>query len=432
MSSTQTAKLEVESSLKPSRQRVSLIIILLITMMVAFFDRVNISLLAANDNFLRDMGIKGHPVQIGMMMSLFLIAYGTANVCFSPLGDLLGPRKATCIAVSLWGVAMFIGGITASFAVMLGARLLLGLGEGIHHPMQSKYIKKWFPPQERGRANAVWNIGTSLAPAIAMPIFTWNVSEFGWRSNFFVCLVCGLIPLYLLWFHTADSPRQHKKVNALELQHIEEALAKEAKAVEKTSSDLFWDNVKVLIKNYRFWLMIMYYIAAMCVFWGMFSWLPSYLKSARGFSWAQLGWLSSLPFIVAVLGKAGAGWLSDKVGRYAPFCFVGMLVSAVCTYYGAIVHNNMQAALLLALGMGSQLACTPPAWTLLQALVPSRAVALAAGSMNGIGGAIAAASPMIIGFLISFTGTYAGGLFFMVGSALVASALILVLVIQKY
>jgi len=432
MSSTPTVKLEPIVSSKPSRQRVTLSVILLITMMVAFFDRVNISLLAANDGFLRDMGIKGHPVQIGLMMSLFLIAYGTGNVCFSPLGDVLGPRRTMCIAVALWGVAMLVGGITATFSVMLGARLLLGLGEGIHHPMQSKYIKKWFPPQERGRANAVWNIGTSLAPAIAMPIFAWNVTKFGWRSNFFVCLLLGLIPLYLIWFRTADTPRQHKKVNALELQFIEEALAKEAKAVEKASSDLFWDNVKVLIKNYRFWLMIVYYIAAMCVFWGMFSWLPSYLKSARGFSWAQMGWLSSLPFIVAVLGKAGAGWLSDRIGRYAPFCFVGMLLSAVCTYYGAIVHNNVEAALLLALGMGAQLAATPPAWTLLQALVPSRAVALAAGSMNGFGGGVAAASPLIIGFLISFTGSYAGGLFFMVGSSLLASALMLVLVVQKY
>lgn len=436
MPDTETIKTrgEITSSLslRPSRQRVSLIVILLITMMVAFFDRVNISILAANDTFLRDMGIKGHPVQIGLMMTLFLLGYGAANVCFSPLGDLLGPRKAICIAISLWAVAMFVGGITASFAVMMAARLLLGLGEGIHHPMQSKYIKKWFPPQERGRANAVWNIGTSLAPAIAMPLFTWNIAEFGWRSNFFVCLVMSLIPLYLLWFHTTDSPRECKKVNALELQYIEEGLAKEAKVVEKASSDLFWENIKVLVKNYRFWLMIVFYVADMCVFWGMFSWLPSYLKSARGFTWTQMGMLSSLPFILAVLCKAGAGWLSDRVGRYAPFCFGSMLISAACTYFGAIVHSNIASALLLAVGMGALAAGTPPAFTLLQGLVPVRTVSVAAGSMNGIASAVSAASPLLIGFLISVTGSYAGGLFFMVGSSLLAAAVISVLVIQKY
>jgi sugar phosphate permease len=401
-------------------------------MTVAFFDRVNISILAANDNFVRDMGIKGHPVQIGLMMTLFLIAYGTANVCFSPLGDVFGPRKATCSAVTLWAVAMIIGGLAGGFTVILASRLLLGLGEGIHHPMQSKYIKKWFPPQERGRANAVWNVGTSLAPAIAMPIFAWNIAVFGWRSNFLVCVVLSLIPLYLLWFYTADSPQQHKKVNALELQIIEEGLAKEAKAVETASSDKFWDNARVLTRNYRFWLMIVYYSAANIVFWGVFSWLPSYLKLARGFSWTQMGMLSSLPFIFAVLGKAGSGWLSDRVGRYAPFCLGAVLTAAACTYFGAIVHSNIASAVLLSFGTGALLSGTPPAWTLLQGLVPSRTVSVAAGSMNGIASAVSAASPLMIGFLIGHTGTYASGLFFMVGSALVAAAVILTLVIQKY
>jgi sugar phosphate permease len=434
MSTTRTVRTQPApvASLRPSRQRVSLIVILLITMTVAFFDRVNISILAANDSFVRDMGIKGHPVQIGLMMTLFLIAYGTANVCFSPLGDVFGPRKATCFAVTLWAASMIVGGLTGAFSVMLGSRLLLGLGEGIHHPMQSKYIKKWFPPQERGRANAVWNIGTSLAPAIAMPIFAWNIAAFGWRSNFFVCAVLSLIPLYLLWFHTADSPQQHKKVNALELHIIEDALAREAKRVETAPSDQFWDNVKVLTKNYRFWLMIMYYNSTMCVFWGMFSWLPSYLKLSRGFTWTQMGMLSSLPFIFAVLGKAAAGWLSDRVGRYAPFCLGAALIAALCIYFGAIVHNNVVAALLLSLGMGAEGSGIPPAWTLLQGLVPSKTVSVAAGSMNGIASAVAAASPLMIGFLIGHTGTYASGLFFMVGAAVVAAALMLTLVIQKY
>jgi sugar phosphate permease len=278
----------------------------------------------------------------------------------------------------------------------------------------------------------MWNLGTSLAPAIAMPIFTWNIAALGWRSNFFVCLVLSVIPLYLLWFHTADTPRQHKKVNLLELQLIEEALGKEAKTVETARSDQFWDNVKVLVRNYRFWLMIMYYNATNIVFWGMFSWLPSYLKAARGFSWAQMGMISSLPFIFAVLGKIGVGWFSDRVGRYAPFCLGAMLSVAACIYFGATVHGNVRSAILLSLGLGVLGAGIPPAWTLLQGLVPSRTVSVAAGSMNGIASAVSAASPVMIGFLINVTGSYASGLFFMVGSSLIASALMLVLVIQRY
>ena len=109
-----------------------------------------------------------------------------------------------------------------------------------------------------------------------------------------------------------------------------------------------------------------------------------------------------------------------------------MIISAACTYLGAIVHSNIASALLLSVGMGALAAGTPPAFTLLQGLVPVRTVSVAAGSMNGIASAVSAASPLLIGFLISFTGSYAGGLFFMVGSSLLAAAVISVLVIQKY
>jgi hypothetical protein len=109
-----------------------------------------------------------------------------------------------------------------------------------------------------------------------------------------------------------------------------------------------------------------------------------------------------------------------------------MLSASACTYFAAVVHSNIASALLLALAMGGLLSGTPPAWTLLQSLVPSQTVSFAAGCMNGFASAVSAASPLIIGFLISFTGSYAGGLFFMVGSSLLAAALITVLVIQKY
>ena len=65
----------------PTRQRVILVIILFVTLLVAFLDRVNVSVLLADNQFLTDMGIKGHPVQMGILMTLFLIAYGCLTSC---------------------------------------------------------------------------------------------------------------------------------------------------------------------------------------------------------------------------------------------------------------------------------------------------------------------------------------------------------------
>jgi MFS family permease len=121
----------------PTRQRVVLVIILLVTLLVAYLDRVNVSVLLADTKFLTDMGIKGQPVQMGLLMTLFLIAYGLSNVVLSPLGDKIGPRKAMLISIFLWTISVMIGGLAPTFAIMLIARLILGVGEGMHWPMQS-------------------------------------------------------------------------------------------------------------------------------------------------------------------------------------------------------------------------------------------------------------------------------------------------------
>ena len=94
----------------PSKERWIMVLILLLTLLVAYVDRVNVSVLMADNAFLADMGIKGNPVAMGLLMTAFLAAYGLGNVFLSPIGDILGPRKAMSLSILLWCVALFMGG----------------------------------------------------------------------------------------------------------------------------------------------------------------------------------------------------------------------------------------------------------------------------------------------------------------------------------
>ncbi|MDR3590477.1 MAG: MFS transporter [Negativicutes bacterium] len=412
----------------PTRQRFIILAVLLIGIMVAYLDRVNVSVLAANEIFLNDMGIKGQPIQIGMMMSTFLIAYGVANLTLSPLGDYFGPRKAMLASVVLWCVALSVGGIAGSFAVLIASRIILGIGEGFYYPMQGLLVKNWFPGQERGRANAAWIIGQSLGPALAMPIFAYVIVTFGWRESFHAATFLTLIPLYLLWFHTADTPREHKKVNALELQHIESGLDQSKATVKET----LLQRIKPFISNYRYWLLVYWYVSLNFMFWGFVSWLPSYLKSARGFSWGEMGWMASLPFILAIVSKAVTGWAIDRTGRSAPFLFAAMFFGGLGVYWAAVVPGKYEAAILLALAFAVCNMAAPAAWTLLQGLVPTKSLSTAGGIMNGVTAILSSISPVLIGFVISMTGNYANGLFLLVGAGMLAAGVAAILVVQKY
>jgi sugar phosphate permease len=422
----------MQSTGKPTRQRIVVATILFVAMVIAYVDRVNISILAVSNTFVTDMGIKGQPVKIGMMMTLFLIAYAFGQLVLSPIGDYWGPRKSMCLALILMAVSMLVGGIAPTFAVMLLCRVMLGLGEGIQFPIQSTFVKRWFPPQERGKANAVWNIGTALGPAIAMPFFAWIIASHGWHASFFSCAAAGLIPLCLFWFYTADTPRKHKRVNAVELQHIEEGLAKEAQRIEPGTGESFRKNISLVCTDYRVWLSIIIATTNNSVYWGLVTWLPTYLKSARGFSWAAMGILSSMPFILAIVSKIIAGWASDYIGRRAPFCAIGGLGAAVGIYFSAIVSDNYASAALICFGLGLQIMGTPLNLTMLQGFVPTRVVSLAAGIMGGVSFAVASLVPTMIGYCISLTGGFTGGFYLLVGMALVGMVASLILSVQKY
>lgn len=416
----------------PTKERWIIVGVLMITLLVAYLDRVNVAVLLADNVFLTDMGIKGQPVQMGLLMTLFLIAYGIGNVVLSPVGDLLGPRKAMSLSIILWALSLCMGGIAATFTTMLVARFVLGLGEGIHWPMQSKYVKNWFPPSERGKANAWWALGLMIGPAITMPVLTWIVQSFGWRESFFVLMALGLIPLLLLWFRTTDHPKQHKKVNAAELDLIEKGLKEEAEKEAHVSKSSLWDSMKTFIFSYRFWLLTLYYLCHCSVWWGTMAWLPSYLKVARGFSWAEMGAWATLPYIIGAIFVLVSGWLSDRVGRRAPFSVFSLCMAAICIYGAAYVESNNTSAILISFGIGAIAIGVPCAWSLAQEIIPANAVGAGSGMMNGLANGGSAFAPVLIGLAISVSGGYVGGLMFLVGSAVAGAICIGILALKGH
>jgi len=293
-------------------------------------------------------------------------------------------------------------------------------------------VKNWFPPLERGKANACWVVGTMIGPAIAMPLLTWVISTMGWRDSFFVLSAIGFIPLCLLWFYTTDHPYQHKGINKAELEHIEAALKIEAEAEAKMGHATLWENLKVVVVNYRFWLLTVHYFCIVSIFWGMLAWLPSYLKAVRGFTWSAMGTWAALPYVIGAASVMLFGWLSDKAGRRAPFSTVSLLGAAAGIYFGATVPDNTIAAILISLGIASIGIGLPSAWALLQQMVPGKAVGAGAGLMNGLANGGSAFAPVMIGFFIQTTGSYVGGLMFLVALGILGATCAFILALQKY
>ena len=132
------------------RVRWKLALTLMVTLLIAYYDRLNVSL--ALPLIAADFGWGAGDTRRwgGILMSLFYIGYGLGNIFLSPLGQRFGLRRSLFVIIVLWSFFTALGAWASSILMLFAAsRLLLGLSEGIHFPLMSQLTKNWFPPEER-------------------------------------------------------------------------------------------------------------------------------------------------------------------------------------------------------------------------------------------------------------------------------------------
>jgi len=92
-----------------------------------------------------------------------------------------------------------VGGLSSSFALVLGARVAEGLAAGVVQPIPAIIIMRAFEPHEQGRASGIFGMGVVLAPAIGPSLGGVLVDLFGWRSIFFMVVPFCLASLWLAY-----------------------------------------------------------------------------------------------------------------------------------------------------------------------------------------------------------------------------------------
>ncbi|KLW15509.1 MFS transporter [Enterobacter sp. BWH52] len=420
-----------EIAQKPTRQRFYVLAILFISLSVIYLDRVNISIIAANTQFLQEMDLVGKPIYIGLLMSLFLITYGVSNVVLSPIGDLIGPRKAMLIAYIIISLSLLLGGLSSIFGMLLGTRILLGLGEGLYYPMQNTFIKNWFPPRERGRANTAWILGQSLSPAVAMPVFTWIIAEYSWRHTFYFSFALSLIPLILIYLFATNTPRENKYINKHELEIIEKSGKTNNLVSNSSEKPSIITRSKIYLCNANFWMLLIIFSSNSMLSWGVVTWLPTYLNTERGFSWSNVGWMSSLPFIFGLLFKIASGIVVDRTGKKGIIMLISALLCAAGILAGVNITNNNIAAIMISFGIGASSMQLPCVFTLLQGMVPSEAISSAAGALNGMAVGFGALSPVLIGLILSLTQNFSSVMYLLVGIVLIGGLVSLFFAVRR-
>lgn len=82
---------------------------------VGNLDKVGISVIVTNDDFLQSMGLNGKSTEIGLLMTGFTVLYGLSSAFCGYVVDRIGPRFTAIIGLIIWTVSLVMGGLAGSY-----------------------------------------------------------------------------------------------------------------------------------------------------------------------------------------------------------------------------------------------------------------------------------------------------------------------------
>jgi MFS transporter, ACS family, glucarate transporter len=364
---------------------------------ITYVDRVCISTAAPA---IRDeLGLS--TVQIGWMFSVFTFAYAVFEIPSGWLADVMGPRAMMTRIVIWWSAFTAATGLAWNFTVLLATRFLFGVGEAGAFPTMSRSFSRWFPRREVGSAHGVLFMGSRFGGALAPPLVVGIMAVAGWRVSFFIFGVLGVIWSVFWWKWYRDDPRDHAGTTREELEIIRQG------AVPERAGRIRWRD---FLSGNLLLICLMYFCVGYA-FYFYLTWLPTYLKEARGFSTQQAGLLAGLILFSGGVATAMGGRLTDllvrryglRIGRSVGV--VAMPLSGALLLIVASTSNPLLAATLLAIAAASADLCMSACWTMCHD-VAGDAAGTATGCMNTFGNIGGAISPLVVGYAVQWWGSW--------------------------
>ncbi len=394
------------------RTRYLMLGLLCLMYFIAYVDRVNIGVAAPL--LRKELGLS--PTELGFVFSAFAYPYAAMQIAGGWLADRYGPRAVLTLLSLVWGIATVMTGFAWGLMSLVMFRFLLGIGEGGAFPTATRAFTYWMPAHERGFAQGITHSFARLGGAITPPAVLAIVAVWGWRESFYVLGAISLVwtAFWLLMYR--DQPAQHRWVGAAELAELRSDPIPHRQLSDPTP----W---RKMISS--MWVTTFVDFCYGWSLWVFLTWLPSYLKEARGFDLKHLALFTSLPLLAGVVGDTLGGVASDRLYRRTgnlrwarrSMLLVGLFGSLAFISPAARTDSSTMAVWLLSASFFFLELTNATLWSL-PLDIAGRFAGTAAGMMNTGFGVAGMVSPVAFGFIIQSTGSY--DLAFYLSAALLA------------
>jgi len=287
--------------------------------------------------------LREHPqytkADLGWALTGTSISYGISKFLMGSVSDRSNPKYFLPLGLLLSCAVMAVSGafkaIYASLALVVILQIVNGWVQGMGWPPCGKTMVHWFSTKERGRVVSFWNVGHNVGGGLIATFAVMGVSLFhDWGAKFYFNAMIAAVIAVVVFFLMRDTPK------ALGLPPVEEYKNDYPPHYGTGEERIFTYReifVEHVLTNKYLWAIAIANAFIYFVRYGVVNWIPTYLQTAKGFSFSQssTGW--ALYEFAAIPGTIACGWMSDIVfkGRRAPatILFMSLTLLAVVAYW---------------------------------------------------------------------------------------------------
>ncbi len=394
--------------------------IVFITYSLAYLDRANYGFAAAA-GMAADLNItKELNALIG---SLFFLGYFSFQIPGAIYAQNKSVRTLVFWSLILWGGCATLTGIIRDANWLLVIRFLLGVVEAAVLPAMIIFLANWFTRGERSRANTFLILGNPVTILWMSVVSGYLVEALNWRWMFIIEGAPAIIWAGFWWWLVCDKPRQASWLSDAEKDAVENALAKEQvgiKAVRNYAEAFKSTKVLLLCAQYFCWSIGVY---------GFVLWLPSILKEGSSMGLVEAGWLSAVPYLLAVVSMLTVSWFSDKLLNRKAFIWPALLIGALA-FYGSYLlgaSNFWLSFFLLVIAGGAMYAPYGPFFAMISEMLPKNVAGGATALINSMGALGSFVGSYLVGYLNAATGSPSAS-YVLMGAALLVAVVMTLLV----
>jgi DHA2 family multidrug resistance protein len=146
------------------------------------------------------------PNEATWALTSYLVANGIVIPISGWLANHFGRKNLLLISTVGFTVASLLCGIAPSMGLLVTFRVIQGACGGSLQPLSQAVMLEAFPPEQHGKAMAIWAMGAIVAPVVGPVLGGWLTDNLSWRWVFYINLPVGLLSVFMIKTFLKDPP----------------------------------------------------------------------------------------------------------------------------------------------------------------------------------------------------------------------------------